>query len=186
MGISICPPQGLHGEFTTSLFDASMTYQRAVREEREAARARTALDAAGAFVVDWELGAWGRDLPDARQERGAGVVADVVAVAPGIRKIRLSGELVDSGVDEVASEIVLDDRSSDVVLDIRQLTCCDGAAVALLSSVAGSLAGTGRLHVVFPPAPILRLIDESGLEQRLGNLKIVRHPAQPIPGPNAR
>ena len=102
-----------------------------------------------------------------------------VAGTPGSRRFRLFGEIAGSAVDNVVAAMKLTELPCDVVLDVRDLTVGDRSSVLLFSRIAKHLSGRGRLYVIHPPAPVLRLVDGERLEQQLLNLTVVRHPAWP-------
>ena len=106
------------------------------------------------------------------------MLAQEVAGAPGIRKLRLSGELTASQVLDVASHVAGLGSAGDVVLDVGRLSSRDGSDVRLLAVVADRLAGKARLYVLFAVGPLLRRIGESGLERHNAHVRIVRHPAR--------
>jgi len=127
-------------------------------------------------VVDWELGPGAADLRQGPQLAAPEVVLQEVARAPGIKKLRLSGELNTSQLAGMASTLAAPGPAGDVVLDVVGLSSRDGSEVRLLSRVADQLAGRGRLYVLVADGPVLLRIEESGLERHHPHLRIVRHP----------
>jgi len=108
-----------------------------------------------------------------------GVTVLEVVTAPGVRRFRLAGELENSGVRRVVRSLRLDGGAGDVQLDVRALTSRDGSVILLFMHVAGLLGSGGRLYLLFPQEPVLRLADAIGLEDDLPNVRIVRHPSRP-------
>jgi ABC-type transporter Mla MlaB component len=108
-----------------------------------------------------------------------GVTVLEVVTAPGVRRFRLAGELESSGVPRVVRSLKLDGGAGDVQLDVRGLTSRDGSVILLFMHVAGLLGSGGRLYLLFPQEPVLRLADALGLEDDLPSVRIVRHPSRP-------
>lgn len=107
-----------------------------------------------------------------------GVTVLGVVTTPGVRRFRLVGELDDSGVGRVVEALhIRRGTAGDVQLDLRRLTCRDGSVILLFMHVSALLGTGGRLSLLFPKEPVLRLADSIGLEDDLPNVRIVRHPS---------
>jgi ABC-type transporter Mla MlaB component len=111
-----------------------------------------------------------------REVKGVTVLG--VVTTPGVRRFRLVGELDDSGVGRVVEALhIRRGTAGDVQLDLRRLTCRDGSVILLFMHVSALLGTGGRLSLLFPKEPVLRLADSIGLEDDLPNVRIVRHPS---------
>jgi anti-sigma B factor antagonist len=94
------------------------------------------------------------------------------------RRVRLAGELDMSSAPQLVTTLAETvDRTSDLELDLSELTFMDSSGLHVIINVAKTLDGRATLVLIAPLPAVARVLEIAGIATSIPNVKIIGIPA---------
>jgi anti-anti-sigma factor len=104
---------------------------------------------------------------------------------PHTHTVRLTGELDHASAPDLVTMLALNvDGASDLKLDLRGLTFMDSTGLHIIVNVAKALAGHATLVLIGPTSPVARVLDITGIVDRIPNIEVVADAPSPEEAPH--